>query len=98
VLIVREVMEVVSQLMMLGIILIVIGSFLIMLDIILRSTKALTPEGEVKREIRGGGVIVIGPLPIIFGSDRKTALIMGVLGAIIMLILIITYLYLWKVI
>ena len=91
-------MEVVSQLMMLGIILIVIGSLLIMLDIILRSTKALTPEGEVKREIRGGGVIVIGPLPIIFGSDRKTALIMGILGAIIMLILIITYLYLWKVI
>jgi len=91
-------MEVVSQLMMLGVILIVIGSFLIMLDIILRSTKVLTPEGEVKREIRGGGVIVIGPLPIIFGSDRKTALIMGILGAIIMLILIITYLYLWKVI
>jgi uncharacterized protein (TIGR00304 family) len=38
-------------------------------------------DGEPGRDkwtarIRGGGVIMIGPIPVIFGSDSKTALIM----------------------
>jgi len=90
-------MEVLVQLLMIGVILVVIGLFLIILDLMLRSTKVLIPEGEAKREVKGGGVIIIGPLPIIFGSDKKTALIMGVLGLIITIALILMYVYFMKV-
>ncbi len=40
-------------------------------------------------KVHGGGVILIGPIPIIFGSDNKTAIILSILAIIIMIIAII---------
>ncbi|MGB9928426.1 MAG: TIGR00304 family membrane protein [Methanosarcina sp.] len=39
------------------------------------------PEKKVESRVRGGGVIMIGPIPIIFGTDRgsaKTAIILAI--------------------
>lgn len=30
-------------------------------------------SGKAKSKIRGGGVIMLGPIPIIFGSDKESA-------------------------
>lgn len=37
----------------------------------------------VDKKIKGGGVIFIGPIPIIFGSDAKTTIIIIVLALIL---------------
>ena len=51
----------------LGILLIVVGIIVIFMAVILASTR-----GSGKGKIRGGGVIMIGPIPIIFGTDKKS--------------------------
>jgi len=52
----------------LGIILVLLGFVVIIAATIL--TENPRSEG---RSVRGGGVVMIGPIPIIFGSDAKWA-------------------------
>jgi len=54
----------------------------------------LEPHKEVKEKTKIGGVIMLGPIPIVFGSDKSTALL-SVLITILMLvsIAIIFFLY-----
>lgn len=44
------------------------------------------PSGETGRDTRGGGIILLGPIPIAWGSDRDSLL--GVVIAAIVLILV----------
>ena len=69
-----------SRLMKIGFLLSVIGAMAIMASIILSSLSA--PNGGFASF---GGVIVIGPIPIVFGTDRTTVLI-AVIGALILMI------------
>jgi len=39
-----------------------------------------------KKSIKGGGVILIGPIPIIFGSSKKIALIMMIIAIILIIV------------
>jgi uncharacterized protein (TIGR00304 family) len=39
---------------------------------------------EDKHEVRGGAIIMIGPIPIVMGSDSKTALLLMMLALTIM--------------
>ena len=53
--------------------------------------NGLHHAGREKREARYGGVVLIGPVPIAFGSDRKVAVTMlagGIIIAIVTLALI----------
>jgi len=50
------------------ILMLIIAFLLILIGFILLS---LSEVGE--REVRGGGVLIIGPLPIIFGTDQRVA-------------------------
>ncbi len=43
-------------------------------------------------EIKGGGVVMIGPIPIIFGSDAKWASIAIVLAIVLLLISVVFFL------
>jgi uncharacterized protein (TIGR00304 family) len=43
---------------------------------------------EKRTWIKGGGVILIGPIPIVFGSNWKIALILLLLAVVIMLFLL----------
>jgi uncharacterized protein (TIGR00304 family) len=48
--------------------------------------------------VRGGGVIMIGPIPIIFGSDVGTVKIVIILAiALMILAFLLFYLPLWRV-
>jgi len=47
-------------------------------------------EGERRTEVRGGGVIMIGPIPIIFGSDAKWASIATVLAIVLILVVLLS--------
>ncbi len=50
-------------LIMLGVIVLIVG-FLLILGSALASGRS---------EVRGGGVVLVGPIPIVFGSDAQTA-------------------------
>jgi uncharacterized protein (TIGR00304 family) len=43
-------------------------------------------EKKVESEIKTGGVIMLGPIPIIFGSDKESAKTAAILAIILMLL------------
>ena len=51
-----------------------------------RPGQTQTPEHRPRPKVRGGAVVLIGPIPIIFGSDKKSAIILSILAIIIMII------------
>jgi uncharacterized protein (TIGR00304 family) len=74
--------------------LVVVGVAIIVIAIILASTRGGI---KGKGKVRGAGVIMIGPIPIVFGTDKKSvkavlALALGL--TIVMLILMLLY-YWW---
>jgi uncharacterized protein (TIGR00304 family) len=73
-----------------GIALVVVGVIVVVAAIILLS------NGNVKKgKVHGAGVIMIGPIPIIFGTDKKSVKFVLVIGlALTIVVLIITIYYL----
>ncbi len=77
-----------------GIILIMLGFFLIAFGM-LRSVESaaledrITTDREKKERVKGGGVILIGPVPIVFGTDKRYALLLMILAIVFMLLAII---------
>lgn len=53
------------------------------------ASQQTRPRAE--KSIKGGGVVLIGPIPIIFGSDTKMTLVLVVLA--IVLIVVFAYLF-----
>lgn len=91
-----------STLLLIGIFVIFIGFLMIMISIVLsifknsesrqdysgraESESEKSPEGKIESKIKGGGVIMIGPIPIIFGSDKESAKMAVILAIILMLL------------
>lgn len=50
--------------------------------------------GEGQRRTEAGGVIMIGPIPIVLGTDRRTA-ILAALGGVLALLGVVVALILW---
>ncbi len=76
-----------QRFIVLGIVLAVIGGMVIMSGLILSSS--LVGNG---RPASFGGVIVIGPIPIVFGTDR-TAVLIAVIGAIVLMLAVLASLF-----
>ena len=75
----------------LGLALVVIGIMIIVVAIIFASKYV--PK---KAKVRAAGVIMIGPIPIIFGSDKKSVKNILVLAlAITIIVFIISLVYYW---
>ena len=69
----------------LGITMIFVGVLLVFLGVL---AQAMQGGGEAE----AGGVIIIGPLPIIFGTSSKAALLAAVLGLVMMLLALLLWL------
>jgi uncharacterized protein (TIGR00304 family) len=70
----------------LGITLVIVGIIVIVAAIIIASKG-----GATKGKVRGAGVIMIGPIPIIFGTDKnsvKAVLVLALALTIVALIVI----------
>ena len=63
-----------------GLILVFVG-----LGVIVVSMVSQTKSGG---EVKGGGVVLVGPIPIVFGSDAKWATIAIVLAIVLILLTI----------
>ena len=73
----------------LGLALVIAG--IIILALIFASTRGL---GSGKSNVKGAGVIMIGPIPIIFGTDKKsikTVLLLALTLTIAIIIVTIVY-------
>jgi uncharacterized protein (TIGR00304 family) len=46
-------------------------------------------HGRPRSSIKGGGVVLVGPIPIVFGSDPKTAMVLIILALVVMVAAII---------
>jgi len=70
-----------------GIIAIIVGFVLISMSFIREHGAQLAPTpGEEKPTVGGGGVIMIGPIPIAFGSDTRYLVIALALAIVLMLL------------
>jgi uncharacterized protein (TIGR00304 family) len=65
----------------------IFAGFLVVLLALVASGKA-SEEGERRTEVKGGGVILIGPIPVVFGSDAKWASI-AILLAIVLVVVVV---------
>jgi uncharacterized protein (TIGR00304 family) len=54
-----------------------------------RPDQSGTPEPRPRSSVKGGGVVLVGPIPIIFGSDKQSATVLSILAIIIMIIALI---------
>jgi uncharacterized protein (TIGR00304 family) len=73
----------------LGIALIFVGVLIIVVAVIL-----LSISGAKKGKVKGGGAIIIGPIPIIFGTDKKslkTVLLLSLALTVLLAVVMILY-------
>jgi uncharacterized protein (TIGR00304 family) len=74
-----------------GIALIFIGVLIVALAVLLKSNRSAG-----KGNVQAGGAVIIGPVPIVFGSDKKTVktvLVLSiVLTALVLAVTIVNYL------
>ena len=74
-----------------GIVLILVGIVIILAAIILLSSRS-----AIKGKVKSGGAIIIGPIPIIFGTDKKSLKTVVLLSlALTILLLVVTVVYYW---
>ncbi len=72
-----------------GMILLLTGVIVVIIAVVVLALSGVKPGTKVK----GGGVILIGPIPIVFGSDKesvKKLLLLSLALMIVALILIVT--------
>ena len=74
-----------EQLWNIGIILILAGFFAMFVAAVLLFFTAFKGKGKV----RGGGAVIIGPFPIIFGTDKESVKILLVLSIILVALLLV---------
>ena len=70
------------ELILLGIVLIILGMFILMLS--------LWRAGEGRGE--AGGVVIVGPVPIVFGTSQRVATMVMVLAIVLMVVTLLLFL------
>jgi len=71
-----------------------LGLFIIFIGFIIIIFALLFREVEKGEEAisKGGGIIIIGPIPIVFGSDKQMILFAAVIGIILTIFALIIFL------
>jgi len=83
-----------SFLITIGIIFIILGLLSFAIGIMSQALRNKTPEEkaipatgeEAGEKVKGAGVILIGPIPIVFGTDKRYAIIAIILTIFLMLL------------
>jgi len=73
-----------QELVRLGFTIIIVGFAIAFVAVLLAAIRSGTFGGKVK----GGGAILIGPIPIVFGTDRESMKIILILAIILTVILV----------
>lgn len=77
-----------------GLILIIAGFAISLLAVLLLLTLSMKHEGRVK----GGGAIIIGPIPIIFSTDKQSVKVILILSItlVALLLALMLFFYVFK--
>jgi len=73
-----------QELVNLGFTIIFLGFAVAFLGVLLMAIRGRTAGGKVK----GGGAILVGPIPIVFGTDRESMKIILILAIVLTVILV----------
>jgi len=71
-------------LFVLGLILVFVGFIIAFLAVLLLFLKGVPVRGRT----RGGGLIMIGPIPIIFGTDKESVKILIILAIVLIAVVV----------
>jgi uncharacterized protein (TIGR00304 family) len=74
----------------LGFALILIGIFIILMAVLL----LLFSDARGKGKIRGGGVVIVGPIPVVFGTDKeslRTVLLLSIVLTVTVIVAIVIF-------
>jgi len=71
------------MLILAGIVIVIIGFLLIF--------RGEPNKTDVKKKVDAGGVIFIGPIPIVFGTSKKIFIISLILATFILLLLLVSF-------
>lgn len=66
---------------------IVLAGFLVVFLAMMMGSRS-SESGEGRPEVKGGGVILIGPIPIVFGSDAKWTSVAIVLTIVLIILVL----------
>jgi len=66
----------------LGFVLIIAGFIITFVAVFVMFIKGVSHRGKA----RGGGLIMIGPIPIVFGTDKETIKILLILALVLMIL------------
>ena len=72
-----------------GLLLGLAGFVLAIVGIFIAILKSARGTGQT----RGGGIVMIGPVPIVFGTDKQSARILMLLGIVLMIVLLLFSLF-----
>jgi len=72
-----------------GALLILVGSILAFVILILLVAKSFRGQGK----IRGGGAIIIGPFPIVFGTDKESVKMLLILSIVLVILTLIVTIF-----
>lgn len=70
----------------LAFIMILLGTLLIFLSLIRESRV-----GESRGRFEGGGVLIVGPLPIVFGTTERVTKLLIILAIVLLLVSVISF-------
>jgi uncharacterized protein (TIGR00304 family) len=68
---------------------IILAGFLVVFLATVASGRS-SGDGENETRVKGGGVILIGPIPIVFGSDAKWASVAIALAIVLIVIVLLS--------
>ena len=90
------------KLITLGFLIVFIGVLVILAGVFSMAYQSWKTGGssveKPETSVRGGGVIMIGPIPIIFGSDVGAVKVVIILAIVLMILaFVLFYLPLWRV-
>ncbi len=71
-------MEYIVSFMIIGVLLVLIGFILLIIGLLRESSR--------ETRVEGGGVIIVGPIPIVFGSSQRVSMLLLVLAIILTLL------------
>jgi len=72
-----------SMLIVAGLLLIFLGFFVVIAGILL---QVIEQPKEEEKEVRGGALIFIGPIPIAFGTDKESLIVVSILMIVLMVV------------
>jgi uncharacterized protein (TIGR00304 family) len=77
-----------------GLLLVLVGFAVGILALVIAILRSARGTGKAK----GGGLVMIGPVPIIFGADRESTKILMLLGIVLMVLFVVLSLLpiLWR--